>query len=200
MNKRNNNRPRPNGVRVNRPNHSNNFSSPVKDDRNELRLKNRGHYQQMYDKYSNLAREALSLGDRIEAEGHFQHAEHYLRQLNERIRYDQEQQHHQQQHQRQQQQIAAAQQNQASHNDHHQQNPDAVEPLRTPTQPRQNPERIHVVLPSSNDVSENQDIQSDEHQTLENEKPRQPRRRIMRPRKPISNDAPSEAISEEISS
>lgn len=96
------NRPRPNGgVRPNnRPHqngHQNGYSNSKNDDNNELRLKNRGYYQQMYDKYLMAARESLSLGERIEAEGHFQHAEHYLRQLNDRVRYDNEVQQQQQQ-------------------------------------------------------------------------------------------------------
>jgi hypothetical protein len=94
------NRPRSGGMKMNRP-HQNGYSNPNQnakhDDRNEVRLKNRNYYQQMYEKYSVLARESLSLGDRVEAEGYFQYAEHYLRQLNDRIRYDNEVQQNQQQ-------------------------------------------------------------------------------------------------------
>ena len=39
----------------------------------------RGTAQQVYDKYQALGRDALSSGDRIAAEGYFQHAEHYFR-------------------------------------------------------------------------------------------------------------------------
>ena len=45
-----------------------------------------GHrnYQHLFDKYTTMAREALSCGDRVAAEFHYQHADHYLRLLNER--------------------------------------------------------------------------------------------------------------------
>ena len=112
------NRPRPNngGMRSQHRPHQNNYSSNSKnDDSAEVRLKNRGYYQQMFDKYTAAARESLSLGERIEAEGHFQHAEHYLRQLNDRIRYDNEmQQQQQQRYQAQQAQQQAAKAAQAS--------------------------------------------------------------------------------------
>jgi len=39
--------------------------------------------QQYYEKYMTMAREALAVGDRIAAEGFYQHAEHYLRLMNE---------------------------------------------------------------------------------------------------------------------
>ena len=42
------------------------------------------NYQHLFDKYTNMAREALSCGDRVAAEFHYQHADHYLRLLNER--------------------------------------------------------------------------------------------------------------------
>ncbi|MBL6931347.1 MAG: DUF4167 domain-containing protein [Rhodospirillales bacterium] len=42
----------------------------------------RGSAQQVLDKYLTLARDAMSAGDRIAAEGYFQHAEHYHRILN----------------------------------------------------------------------------------------------------------------------
>lgn len=42
----------------------------------------RGSAQQILDKYLTLARDATSSGDRIAAEGYFQHAEHYHRVLN----------------------------------------------------------------------------------------------------------------------
>ncbi len=107
------NRPRSNGGMRTHRNHQNGYSSNPNlknDDNSEVRLKNRGYYQQMYDKYTTAARESLSLGERIEAECQFQHAEHYWRQLNDRIRYDNEVQQQQQQRHAQQQQ---AQQNNA---------------------------------------------------------------------------------------
>jgi len=42
----------------------------------------RGSAQQILDKFLALARDATSAGDRIAAEGYFQHAEHYYRVLN----------------------------------------------------------------------------------------------------------------------
>ncbi len=41
----------------------------------------RGNARQVIEKYLVLAREASSAGDRIAAEGFFQHAEHYFRQM-----------------------------------------------------------------------------------------------------------------------
>lgn len=39
--------------------------------------------KQNLDKYLALARESMAIGDRITAEGYYQHAEHYLRIMNE---------------------------------------------------------------------------------------------------------------------
>lgn len=41
------------------------------------------NFQQNYEKYQSLARESLSMGDRILAESYYQHAEHYLRMIKE---------------------------------------------------------------------------------------------------------------------
>ena len=41
----------------------------------------RGNAGQLYDRYTNLAREAQSAGDRVAAEGYLQYAEHYYRVL-----------------------------------------------------------------------------------------------------------------------
>ncbi len=41
----------------------------------------RGNARQIMERYLALAREASSAGDRIAAEGYFQHAEHYYRQM-----------------------------------------------------------------------------------------------------------------------
>ena len=38
--------------------------------------------QQSFDRYTTLARDALTMGDRVIAEGYYQHAEHYLRLIN----------------------------------------------------------------------------------------------------------------------
>lgn len=43
------------------------------------------YIRQFVDKFNNLAREMLSSGDRIAAEGFHQHADHYQRLLNERL-------------------------------------------------------------------------------------------------------------------
>ena len=42
----------------------------------------RGTAQQLFEKYLQLGRDASSSGDRVMAEGYFQHAEHYFRILN----------------------------------------------------------------------------------------------------------------------
>jgi len=42
----------------------------------------RGTAQQLFEKYLQLGRDATSAGDRVTAEGYFQHAEHYFRILN----------------------------------------------------------------------------------------------------------------------
>lgn len=44
-------------------------------------IKVRGTVQQVLEKYLALARDASLSGDRVAAEGYFQHAEHYFRQL-----------------------------------------------------------------------------------------------------------------------
>lgn len=46
----------------------------------DIRL--RGTSQQLFEKYLQLGRDATSSGDRVMAEGYFQHAEHYFRILN----------------------------------------------------------------------------------------------------------------------
>ena len=46
--------------------------------------RNNHNAQKLIEKYSNLAREALSNGDKILSENYFQHAEHFIRVLEER--------------------------------------------------------------------------------------------------------------------
>ncbi len=46
----------------------------------DIRL--RGTAQQLFEKYLQLGRDATGAGDRVMAEGYFQHAEHYFRILN----------------------------------------------------------------------------------------------------------------------
>ncbi len=43
-----------------------------------------GNASKLIEKYSNLAREALSNGDKILSENYFQHAEHFIRVLGEK--------------------------------------------------------------------------------------------------------------------
>jgi hypothetical protein len=42
-------------------------------------MRMRGTAQQLFEKYLQLGRDATSSGDRVAAEGYFQHAEHYFR-------------------------------------------------------------------------------------------------------------------------
>jgi hypothetical protein len=58
------------------------MSKPMLGDGSEVRSRS-VNLQQMFEKYSAMAREASATGDRIIAEGYYQHAEHYLRLLNE---------------------------------------------------------------------------------------------------------------------
>ena len=51
-------------------------------DSNGPDLRVRGTAQQLFEKYLQLGRDATSSGDRVMAEGYFQHAEHYFRILN----------------------------------------------------------------------------------------------------------------------
>ena len=62
---------------------SNGFSSSENFQRKPL-LRNVNSISKLIDKYSNLAREALSTGDKILSENYFQHADHFTRILEER--------------------------------------------------------------------------------------------------------------------
>ncbi len=46
--------------------------------------RNNHNASKLIEKYSNLAREALSTGDKILSENYFQHADHFMRILNEK--------------------------------------------------------------------------------------------------------------------
>ena len=46
-------------------------------------IKGPHHIQKLIEKYTNLAKEALSTGDRILSENYFQHADHFTRILSE---------------------------------------------------------------------------------------------------------------------
>ncbi|MSO90123.1 MAG: DUF4167 domain-containing protein [Acetobacteraceae bacterium] len=61
----------------------------------------RGTAQQLFEKYLQLGRDATSSGDRVMAEGYFQHAEHYFRMLNAMNQAAQQQQPQQGQYRRQ---------------------------------------------------------------------------------------------------
>ena len=61
------------------PNFSNNDSFQRK-----MPGRNNHNASKLIEKYSNLAREALSSGDKILSENYFQHADHFMRILNEK--------------------------------------------------------------------------------------------------------------------
>ena len=48
-------------------------------------LRNTINAPKLFEKYSNLAREALSVGDKILSENYFQHADHFKRIINENL-------------------------------------------------------------------------------------------------------------------
>ncbi len=68
-----------------RPQHSGNSGGNQPLNRNHVfdsqgpDLRVRGTAQQLFEKYLQLGRDATSSGDRVAAEGYFQHAEHYFR-------------------------------------------------------------------------------------------------------------------------
>ena len=89
---RNNNNGRRNSFRRNDRNYksngdrnkfSNNFSNNDNFQRNVPR-RNNHNAPKLIEKYNNLAREALSSGDKILSENYFQHADHFTRILNEK--------------------------------------------------------------------------------------------------------------------
>ena len=49
--------------------------------------RNNHNASKLHEKYNNLAREALSSGDKILSENYFQHADHFTRILNEQINF-----------------------------------------------------------------------------------------------------------------
>ncbi len=65
-------------------------------DSNGPDLRIRGTAQQLFEKYLQLGRDATSSGDRVMAEGYFQHAEHYFRIINAMNQAAQQNQTHQQ--------------------------------------------------------------------------------------------------------
>ena len=88
---RNNNNVRRNNFRRNdrgfksntdRPKYGSNFSKSENFQRKSPG-RNNHNASKLIEKYSNLAREALSSGDKILSENYFQHADHFTRILNE---------------------------------------------------------------------------------------------------------------------
>ncbi len=61
-----------------------NFDNQRNENHKNRSQNNGRNFQQLFDKYTNMAREALSSGDRVAAEFHYQYADHYLRLMNER--------------------------------------------------------------------------------------------------------------------
>ena len=88
---RNNNNTRRNNFRRNDRGFKSNgerakFSSNYSNNENFQRKipgRNNHNASKLIDKYNNLAREALSSGDKILSENYFQHADHFTRVLNE---------------------------------------------------------------------------------------------------------------------
>ena len=66
-----------------RPKYVNNFSKNENFQR-KLPGRNNHNASKLIEKYSNLAREALSSGDKMLSENYFQHADHFMRILNEK--------------------------------------------------------------------------------------------------------------------
>ena len=89
---RNNNNGRRNNFRRNDRNFKSNndrvkFSSNFSNNENfQRKIPNRNNHNasKLIEKYNNLAREALSGGDKILSENYFQHADHFTRVLNEK--------------------------------------------------------------------------------------------------------------------
>ena len=87
---RNNNNNRRNNFRRNdrnfksgdRPKYGSNFSNNESFQR-KIPGRNNHNASKLIEKYNNLAREALSSGDKILSENYFQHADHFTRILNE---------------------------------------------------------------------------------------------------------------------
>mgnify|MGYP000247347236 FL=1 len=82
--RRNNFRRNDRGFKSNldRPKYSSNFSKNENFQRKSPG-RNNHNASKLIDKYSNLAREALSSGDKILSENYFQHADHFTRILND---------------------------------------------------------------------------------------------------------------------
>ena len=85
--KRNNFRRNGRGDRSFKPNNDRGkFNSSFSNNENFQRKipgRNNHNAPKLIEKYNNLAREALSVGDKILSENYFQHADHFTRNLNE---------------------------------------------------------------------------------------------------------------------
>ena len=83
-NRRNNFRRNDRGFKSNgdRNKFNNNFTNTESFQR-KIPTRNNHNASKLIDKYNNLAREALSSGDKILSESYFQHADHFTRILNE---------------------------------------------------------------------------------------------------------------------
>ncbi len=66
-----------------RTKYSSNFSNNENFQR-KMPGRNNHNAPKLIEKYNNLAREALSIGDKILSENYFQHADHFMRILNEK--------------------------------------------------------------------------------------------------------------------
>ena len=92
---RNNNNGRRNNFRRNdrnfksngdRPKYSSNYSNNENFQR-KIPGRNNHNASKLIEKYNNLAREALSSGDKILSENYFQYADHFKRILNDQVNY-----------------------------------------------------------------------------------------------------------------
>ena len=70
-------------VNGDRNKYNNNFSNNDTFQR-KISSRNNHNASKLIEKYNNLAREALSTGDKILSENYFQHADHFMRVLSER--------------------------------------------------------------------------------------------------------------------
>ena len=70
-----------------RKNYSSQSFSPNDAFQKKIHVRNGQSASKLLEKYNNLAREALSNGDKILSENYFQHADHFVRVINSREEY-----------------------------------------------------------------------------------------------------------------
>ena len=70
-----------------RKNYSSQSFSPNDTFQKKIHVRNGQNASKLLEKYNNLAREALSNGDKILSENYFQHADHFVRVINSREKY-----------------------------------------------------------------------------------------------------------------